>query len=194
MSEETLDYKTFDLGEVLSGVSFPENDIEIYFDETIGWAIYKAEKALYDAEIRDKGDEARDLAEKLDSLKAEVPRHRYVVTVRGVPESVRKMCNAKSLEKFPPEYSFLGQIQPDTDRDDYYNALLWQESIVKVTSPDGAVAIPNEDQILKLRNSVGRTVVSALTEGINELITGAKSGFEKAAQDTSFLSDASPEG
>jgi len=189
-----LDHKTFDLGQVLAGTKFPETEVDIFFDESIGFEIYRAEQALRAAEIAGNEEELKRVQDRIEELKKSAQNDRYRVTVRGVPESVRKNCLNKARDKFEVEYSFLGQEQPDARRDDLYNELLWNASLVKITGPDGAEAIPSEENIRALRTNVGRSVVGAINVAINDLVEGTKSGFESAAQDPSFLSDASPEG
>lgn len=189
-----LDHKTFDLGNVIAGIKFPEDDVTVYFNEDIGYQIHKAETALRTAEIRGNEEALRNLDEKIEKLKKEVADQAYTVTLRGIPDSTRRICDQKSREKFEVEYSFLGQPTPNPERDDYFSSLLWAESIVKVTDPSGAVALPDEKTILDLRNALGRTASLAISNGIRELVDGAKSGFESAAKDVDFLSDASPEG
>lgn len=186
MSEE-LNHETFDLGSVLTGAAFPETDVEVFFNESIGFEIYKAEQLLRQAEMLDSTEEAKDLNEKLENLREEAKTQKFTITLKGVPESTRKICNTKAREKFPPETTLFGTEQADPARDDLFNALMWKHSIVKVTDPAGRVAIPTEEDIENLRNAVGRTAVQAITEGIRELTEGPKSAFEGNAQETSFL-------
>lgn len=185
-----LDHESFDLGEVLSGAAFPELDVEVFFDETVGFALHQADKQLRRAEILGEQEVIDDLEEKIAELRKQADGVKFIVTLRGLPESTRKVCNLKARKKYEPEVTFLGTEQPDPERDDYFNALLWQHSIVKVTDPKGRVAVPTEDDILKLRNAVGRTAVKAITDGVKELSEGPMSAFESDAQEKSFLPDA----
>lgn len=189
MSE--LNHETFDLGSAITGVSFPEDEVTVYFDESIGYAIHKAEEELRLAEIRGNEDRLKELDSEIQDLKKKARDLEFKVTVRGLPESTRKACDQKSREKFPVETTFLGTVEPNPDRNDYYESLLWAASIVKVTDSKGRVSLPTEENIRQLRESAGRTVVEAISRGIGELVTGTRSGFEKAAQDVDFLSGAS---
>lgn len=188
-----LNHETFDLTAVLTGAVFPENEVDVFFDESVGFAIYQAQESLRVAEIKGNEDALKTVLEEVEALKKKAQEVKYKVTVRGIPESTRKTCIRKAQAAFPPEYSFLGQETPSPDRDDLFNSLLWAASITKVTSPSGAVALPSEADIKALRDSVGRSVVATISQAINELVEGTKAGFESAAQDTSFLSGASPE-
>lgn len=182
-----------DLSDVLAGIGFPEEVVDVYFDESIGYEIYKAEKALRLAEIKGNEETLKRVSEDLDKLKEQVKGTAFKVTVRGLPESTRKACDKRAKDEFPVEYSFMGQPEPSSERDDLYNSLLWGQSIVKVEDPSGAVGVPDEKFIMQLREKAGRTVIATISGAIDELVTGAKSGFESSAQDVDFLSDASPE-
>lgn len=188
-----LNPEVLDLQQVLSGIGFPEEVVDVYFDESVGYEIYKAEKALRLAEIKGNEETLKSVAENLENLKKQAAGTAFKVTVRGVPESTRKACDKKARDKYPVEYSFMGQPEPSAERDDYYNSLLWAASIVKLEDPSGKVGIPGEEFILSLREKAGRTVIAAISGAIDELVSGAKSGFESSAQDIDFLSDASPE-
>lgn len=194
-----LDHKTLDLASVLSGIGFPEDDVEVYFDESIGYEVYKAEQTLHLTEIRGNEEELRSLAEKLDDLKRKARDSVFTVTVRGIPEATRRACDKKARDKFPVSYSFLGQAEPDPERDDYYNALIWAASIVKVTDSEGRVAVPTEQDIVDLRSKVGRSFISTITKALDELVSGvsegleSSKGFEQEVQDVDFLSGASQE-
>lgn len=189
-----LDHKTFDLGAVIAGIGFPEEVVTVHFDESLGYRINKVEEALRGAEIRQDSEAVEALDAELADLKQAAKDTAYKVTLRGLPESDRKSCDKKAREKYEVEYSFLGQPTPNPDRDDYYNSLLWAKSIVRFEAPNGASSVPSEEHILAIRENAGRTLIARIAEGINNLIEGTKAGFESAAQDVDFLSDASPEG
>lgn len=183
MSEE-LDHKTFDLAAVLAGADYPTLEVDVYFDERVGFELYLLRKEIKTCE----DPEAKEnLQTRLEDLLEKSSESKYVVTVKGLPESARKIADAKSRKKFDTEYNLLNQEVPNAQRDDYYNLLLWQESIVKITAPNGAVAEPTPEEIESLRSSVGRSVVAAISEAIRDLQEGARAGFENKAQDTSFL-------
>lgn len=189
-----LDHKTFDLGAVIAGINFPEEVVTVHFDESLGYNINKAEVALRAAEIRGDAELVASIDTQLSDLREQAKNSTYKVTLRGLPESDRKACNKKARDKFEVEYSFLGQPTPNPDRDDYYNALLWVKSITRFEDPSGASSVPSEENVLAIRAGAGRTLISRIAAGITELVEGAKAGFESAAQDVDFLSDASPEG
>lgn len=185
-----LDHKTFDLAAVLSGIGFPEHTVTVYLDERVGFEIYRAGEALRNAEIRGNEEALKKIAEELDALKEKRADQAYKVTVRGIPESTRKACDARSRKEFPVEYNFMGQVTPDPERDDLYNHLLWVDSLVKFESADGSVAVLNEDLVKQLRNDVGRSVFKTISDAIKELEEGSKKGFETDAQGVDFLSGA----
>lgn len=185
-----LNHRTFDLAAVLSGIGFPENTVTVYLDERVGFEIYKAEQALRQAEIRGNEEALKKIADELDALKTKRSDIAYKVTVRGISEAARKACDTQARAKYPVEYNFMGQATPEPARDDFYNHLLWNLSLVKFEATDGSVALLNEDLVTKLRGEAGRTVFSTIVEALKELETGTKSGFEASAQDVDFLSEA----
>lgn len=185
-----LNHKTFDLAAVISGIGFPEHTVTVYLDERVGFEIYRANEALRNAEIRGNEEALKRIAEELDALKEKRADQAYKVTVRGVPESTRKACDARARKEFPVDYNFMGQVTPEPQRDDLYNHLLWVASVVRFEAADGSVAVVNEDLVKQLREEAGRSVIQTIAGAIRELEEGAKKGFETDAQDVDFLSEA----
>ena len=119
-----LDHKTFDIGEVLAGRTYPENTVGVYLNEQVGFAIYEASQALRTAEIRDDAAAVKELDERLVALKKSAADTRYEFTVRGIPESARKAILAEVLKEAPLEMDLLGRVQSDIERDDRHDLLL----------------------------------------------------------------------
>lgn len=189
-----LDHKTLDIAAVIAGIGFPEKDVEVFFDERPGFAVSEAKKALLSAEVRGDSEKVAELDKGLAEVREAARASRYVVTLRGLPESTRKVCDAEAREAFPMSYNLIGQPEPNPEKNDKYEELLWAHSIVKLTAPDGSVGVPTAEQVKSIRDSVGRSAGNAINEGIRDLIEGAKEGFEDAVRNPDFLSDASPEG
>lgn len=185
-----LNHKTFDLGAVLSGLDFPETEVKVYLDERVGFQIYQAKEALRQAEIRGNEETLAKIAEELDSLEEKKASSAYKVTVRGIPESTRKACDAKARKEYPVEYNFMGQATPSPERDDLYNLFLWQYSLVKFEDSTGSVAVLSEELVKQLRDEAGRSVFRTIADAIRELEVGVKAGFETDAQGVDFLSEA----
>lgn len=68
---ETPDAKTLDLVGLLSGRDYPELEVDVYFDEKLGFSIYQMRKMLDHLQILGKYEEyekieaeLRDLVEK----------------------------------------------------------------------------------------------------------------------------------
>lgn len=189
-----LDFKTLDLAAVLSGIGFPESDVEVFFDERPGHAVSEALKKLRAAEVRDDREAVAALDKELEELRRKARSMRYVVSLKGTPESTRKVCDAQAREEHPVSYNFIGQPEPNPEKNDLYETLLWTHSIVKITGPDGAVGVPTAEWVKELREAAGRTVIKTINEGIKALVESSKEGFEDAVRDVDFLSDASPAG
>lgn len=191
-----LSHETFDFAEAIAGVNFPEVDAEVYFDEAIGFSIYEAQKLIHETEVRsDNKEDLRKVYDQIDALKKRAAASRYLITVRGLPASTLQVIDTQAEEAHPtPQGLIPGMGADNPEKDRMVGELVWKHSIVKITNPAGAVALPTEENIKQLREKTGLTVFHAINEAISELRSGTKSGFEQAAQDTSFLSDASTEG
>lgn len=189
-----LDHKTLDIGAVIAGIGFPETDVEVFFDERPGFAVAQAKKELIAAEVRGDTERVAELDKGLAEVREAARASRYVVSLKGLPESTRKVCDAEAREAFPNTYNLIGQPEPNPEKNDKYEELLWLHSIVKLTDPNGAVGVPSAEQVKAIRDGVGRSAGNAINEGIRDLIEGAKEGFEDAVRNPDFLSDASPEG
>jgi len=191
-----LSHETFDIAEAIAGVNFPEVEVPIYFDEAVGFELYQAQETLREVEIREDNKEAlRAVYDRIDELKSRAAGARYLVTLRGLPASTFQTIDRQGEEKFPSKDALIPGLQTENpEKDQFTSELVWRHSIVKITNPAGAVSIPTEDQIIQLREKTGVSVFQSIHLGLQELRTGTKSGFEQAAQDTSFLSDASTEG
>lgn len=185
-----LNHKTFDLGAVLSGLDFPETEVKVYLDERVGFEIYQAREALRQAEIRGNEEALAKIAAELDALEEKKASSAYKVTVRGIPESTRKACDAKARKEYPVEYNFMGQATPSPERDDLYNLHLWRASLVKFEDPSGAYAVLSEELVKQLREEAGRSVFRTIADAIQELQEGVTAGFEDDAKGIDFLSEA----
>lgn len=193
MTEE-LNPKTLDLIGVLSGRDYPTLDVPVYFNEALGFEIHQIQKELESAEKRGDTKKIKSLDEKLASKVKQAESEKYVVGMRSIPESVRRSVIAKVEEQFPQKTDLLGRAENNPKADEEFTKRMWQAYIKTVTSPEGASKAVDEADINALYANAPITVHEQITRGIQELQTGAKSGFEYAAKEVDFLSQASPEG
>lgn len=193
MAEE-LDYKTFDLVEVLSGRAYPETEVEVYFDENLGFTIQKVREAIDEADRRGEDETASKLQKELDSLVEQVADAKYTVHLKGVDESKKKAILRDVREEFPPKRNPFGVEEENLDADEAYTRKLWALMIVRIEDPKGAISLMNEELAKFLQDKAPKSAQVAINKGIHELEKGSEAGFEFAAKEVPFLSIASPEG
>lgn len=193
MTEE-LNPQTFDLIAALSGRSYPTLDVTIYLDEALGFEIHKLQGDLASAEARgDEEESARLYKEKAAKVK-QASQEAFTVTLKSIPESVRRTVIAKVQEDFPEKSDLLGRPLPNPAADEEFTKKMWRAYIVSVTAPDGSVKAVDEADVNALYANAPNSAIEAITVGIRELQTGASAGYEHAAKEIDFLSQASPEG
>lgn len=194
MSEE-LSPKTFDLVGMLSGRDYPTQDIEVYFDEVLGFSIEKLKNMLRSLEILDKKDEAKKVSEQLEALVKKTESSKFVITLKGIPEKVRRSILEKVQETHPEKFNaFSGLPLPNPKGDEAYTLAMWEAYAQEIITPEGARALISKEDIKAIYDDAPAAVHSQLTKGIESLREDAVKGFEYAAQEADFLSHASPEG
>lgn len=193
MSEE-LDYKTFDLVGILSGRDYPTLEVPVYFNEVLGFSIHEARKLSEQAQLAGDEEVAKELQEKLKALVEETKDQKFTVHFKGIPESARRDIMSEVEKSHPVKKDLLGRPESDTEADTAFTKAAWGAYVTHITDPEGAKALATEDVIEALYNSAPATVHLAINEGLSELRGGSKAGFEFAAKEIDFLSQASPEG
>lgn len=186
MSEQ-LDPQTFDLIGMLSGRDYPELEIEVYFNEALGLSIYTMEKLLTRLETLDKKTEAKKVAKELDGLVKSVPQHKFIITLKGVPEKALRAVRAKHLEEFPVEVNSFGLPVPDTKGEEDFMLKMWRLFTREITDPTGAKVLVTDAEIQAIYDNAPKRVHEQLSEGIENLRNNSVKGFEFAAQEPSFL-------
>lgn len=186
---DSISPRSFDLAAVLSGRSYPEVEAPFYLDEVAALKLARRERLLNRLELLRDEEKAKEVAADVAALKQSVRDSRYVCHLRGIPSKLRQDLLKKATEKYPNERDFLGQVQENDDRDELYTNLLWHAMIERIESPDGAVqAGLTLEQVESIRGSLPHSALVAIQEGVSELLSGAKAGFESAVQDSDFLS------
>lgn len=193
MSEE-LNPKTFDVADMFSGISYPETTVPFYTNQAVGYEFHRlAQEAL--AAIHSKDEKkAKEVEERREELIKKAESNRYVFHLRGRSRDDRDAVLASVREKFPVERDFLGREIPNAEADALYVNSYWALHITKIERSDGAVIVaPDAAAISIIRGNSADSEIDKVEEAIQELMGGAKSGFESLAQEHDFLSSASPE-
>lgn len=195
MAEE-LDYKTFDLGAVLAGRDYPEDTVEVYFNEKLGFTISKTQAAVRLLSLQGKDDEAAELQKGLDELIQKVEGEKYIAHLKGIPTEVKENILKQVRKEHPSTKTPFGVEEDNPEADALYTQRLWAAVITKFVDPSGAVSLMSEDLAASIKKQAPETAQAALTAAVRDITQGttAKAGFEYAAQEAAFLSIASPEG
>lgn len=179
----------FDIAEALTGRGYPEVEVHFFIDEASAISLGRAEKQLTQLALLGKTEEHDALEKTVEDLKASLRSQRYTYHLRGIPNKIRQDALAKAFEKYPRKRNALGIEEEDDERDNYYTTLLWQAMTVKIVAPTGAVQVnPPLETIQQIRDFAPVAALDQISQGIQELSNGVRSGFEAAAQDTDFLS------
>ena len=179
----------FDIGAALEGRGYPEVEIQFFLDEAAAMALARAEKQLTQLALLGKTEEHDALDKTVSELRDKLRSQQYTYHLRGIPNKVRQDALTKAFEKFPRKRNALGIEEEDDERDNYFTTLLWQLMTVKIVDPNGAVQInPSLETIQQIRDLAPVAALDKIAQGIQELTTGVRSGFEAALQETDFLS------
>lgn len=183
------DFKTFDLTQALSGRSYPETSVDVYFDED----------AAYTAAVLNRERERPGLtlaaAEVLDGRIEEAAKKfkksKYVFHLKGVPPRVRKAITTETL-KILGEGG--GTAADAYEAEEIRAAKTWAAHIVRIEDPSGAQKIGlTEEDARDLLGNLPDAAIQAVDEEIGELLERASVGIDVALADTDFSSAVSPE-
>lgn len=189
-----LNPKTFDLAGVISGRDYPTHDVDVYFNEALGFSILEARKKIVTETLRGNEVSLKEVQATLDALIEETKSSKFTVTLKAVPEKVYRAILNKVNEEFPDKADAFGRPIANHAGDEEATKRIWEAYISKVTDPSGAVTLPTGEDIELIYGEAPKTVHEEITIGIKELREGPKAGFEFAAKEVDFLSHASPEG
>jgi hypothetical protein len=191
---DALDFKTFDVADMFAGVSYPKTVVPFYTDAGIAYEFHKLAGEALDA-VREKDEEAgREIEERRDALIKKAESNRYEIHLQGQSRDNRDAVLKSVRAKFPVERDFLGREAPNPEADEVYINKFWALHIEKIVRPDGAIiTAPDEAAVKVIRGNAPDSEIDKVEAAIQELSSGAKSGFESLAQEHDFLSSASPE-
>lgn len=191
---EALDFKTFDVADMFSGISYPETTVPFYTNQAVGYEFHRLSQEALEAIHSKDEKKAKEVEERREELIKKAESNRYVFHLRGRSRDDRDAVLASVREKFPVERDFLGREIPNAEADALYVNSYWALHITKIERSDGAVIVaPDAAAISIIRGNSADSEIDKVEEAIQELMGGAKSGFESLAQEHDFLSSASPE-
>ena len=125
--------KTFDILDHLSGRSYPETKVKVYFDEASMREAVALESAINSERDSDK---VAIWEEELEALHAKIDSTALTFHLRGVPYEVKEALNKKASE-----------IKDEMERNIYSDIAALEASTVKVTNAEGASASFDHDRL-----------------------------------------------
>lgn len=184
-----LDPQNFDIIDAITGRSYPEITVPVYFDEALAYSISQYQEKLVKIPAGKEYDAA---VTEFESLVASLNEQKYTFTVRGIPLDVQQNIFKKVKAKFEPAKKSGKDIDQDAVAEEYLSNL-WAAHVVKIENPAGGVQVPSPKTMKAFRAGAPAHAIASIDSAIEALSIGAKSGFERAARDVDFLSGASPE-
>lgn len=189
-----LDHETFDIRDILSGRTFPEDTCTVHLDAKADFEINRLNNEVSTLRLNRKPEEARELEAKIVKLQAAAASTAIKVTVRAIPDELRSTLRNEVLELFPEERNVLGQVEPNTERDLLWTRRLWQAHIIELEVTDRGVDRDiSLEKVVSIRASVPEYGLQLIANTIEGLYKGAAAGYEQSAQETAFSSAASHE-
>lgn len=187
------DFKTFDLAKALSGISFPEVEVPIFFDAQAAHDLALANRA---ADRETIGTPEFEEAEaKVGELIRKLKGSLYKFTLRGI--SRKRKQDMVTLVLAEVQAAPLGDARELAEREasERLQVLNWSHMIVKIEDPEGAVITSlTEEQAGELIGSLPDDARNTLEDEIDKMEKDTSAGYEIGITDFDFLSEASPEG
>lgn len=188
----TPDHKTFDLLDALAGVSHPETTVDVYLDDSLMYLISQTDAEIRKAEIRGEKEQKDTLEAKIAELKEQAATVKFEFTIRAIPRGVHTAIIAETEKEHPDTKDFLGRVEPNPERDEFFSNKFWAAHITQVKAPTGAVQQGlTPEYAAAFRSQAPRSAINAVQKAIDSLYANAEAGYENVVQETSFLSGAS---
>lgn len=187
---EQVSPKTFDLGAVLAGFEYPKDVVDVYFDESVAYAISVLNEKM--DKFSKLGDmEAYAAAEAaLDELIGQMKDRKYEFHIQAISTRQRKAIEAQvSASKKDSPATPLAQFVRDPELDELYATLIMQAMVTKIVAPSGAVIEnPSFDECVEFRGNAPEFALQALEGGILAMGERISRGFETTVKSADFLS------
>ena len=180
--------KTFNLGAVLAGQDYPEDVVDVYFDERTAYTITVLSEQVRDLSV-EGGEKYEEADKQLQDLIASLESRKYRFFLTGVPARLLKAIVERVNVEIPEERNSLGMVQPDPAREELYKLYMFEAFITKIVDPDGAEIVkPSLESLKELRSDAPGHVLSKIEQGIADLENKTVYGFEIAVKSADFLS------
>lgn len=191
---ETPDHETFDLIAAVQGINYPEDTVEVYFDESLMFHIHRSSQQVDRLFQQGLIEEAAALTEEIDKLRDSAQEVKYTFHLRAVPRELNRAMFQEINKEFPEEVDFLQRPVPNPERNEAFADRHWALHITKVVNPAGAITTDVTPGVAKvLRNRLPGAGQTRIENAIESLYSDSKKGYEDLIKDVNFLSGASPE-
>ena len=180
---------TFSILSVLKDRLYPSDTVSVRVDEDAPYRAAAIQEKIVELEKAD-ADSGFNLPAKaqkeLDALIASrdlivksIEADSYIFSIVGISEGKREELLLQATALFPAEFNedknpYTGEVtrteKESKDRDRIFTNLLWENHIVKIVAPDGAVqdTITHAD-IIELRTALPLASISAITGAIEKI-------------------------
>lgn len=185
-----LDHETFDIRDVLTGRTYPDDACTVHLDAKADFEIAKLNTEVSNLRMASRVESARELEERVKQLMEAASGTAIKVTVRAIELELRNTLRKEVTDKYPEERNVLGYVEPNLERDNLWTNRLWQAHIIKLETPKGTDTDISYEKVVALRASVPEYGLQKIADTIDGLYAGAKAGYEQAAQETAFSSAA----
>lgn len=187
------DAQTFDLEAALSGRTYPEDTVDVYFDENIAYQITKVGRDADNASLRGDDKRFKELEEELTALRKSFQSKKYVFRLKGVPSETTRAITLSEWAKLEELPDGPGRAKATIEAEEAVNRKMWAAHIVSITAPDGtrsAGMSPEETE--KIIRALPDFSKLAVKNAIDQLTEFSSAGYEVAISDIDFLSEPSP--
>lgn len=199
--DKNLTQGVFDLRAVLAERAYPEDTVEFYVQEEIGYAARKLQGILAELNnqlavaqnvqdkelIKEIGKQIATAKAKLEELKESTEP--YVATVRSISRRAKQDIQSQGLHRFPFKRDLYGrdEVENELARNNEISILLWANSIVSLEAPSGAVQlIDNDEDIVRgILETLPESAYKTINAKVDELLDDGDL-FDYKAQDPDF--------
>jgi hypothetical protein len=174
-ADAALERSVLNILDVVRDRAYPRHEVTVYMDEQNAWLGSQIDMKLKEDQ-KLTVEERAALEDQLDEILAELQKSAYVFKLRGISEERReellKMCEAEHPYKFTETKNpFTGQVareeQPNEDRDQMFNDLLWHAHIEAIVGPDGSEQVGlSSESARTLRKNLPIAAATLIGQGI----------------------------
>ena len=194
---DPLTPETFSFFEVLEGILYPKDEVEVYLNEQAAYELRKLYEKISGTPEEDlTEDDKAGLLLEVDRLKAAIDASKYVFKITGVSDDVitdlRTLAESRFEDKKKQVKAADGTLKRYLPESEYINfgrllsALVLAAHVEQIVAPDGRVmTAPGEDELARFMDKAPTSEKLKLQQAIEKLKVES-SDFESKV-DADFL-------